>query len=78
MEAARSALTALSAEVGVPTENLLSPELVRRLCWDWQVTSDAATAMDDFLRDRGARAWQRSLVVPVLAPAMSPIPREQT
>ena len=36
LEAARTALTELSAPVTVPTENLLSPDLVRRLCWDWQ------------------------------------------
>ena len=42
LEAARAALTELSARVSVPTENLLSPELVRRLCWDWQDSADAA------------------------------------
>jgi ribonuclease D len=79
LEAARSALADLSARVGIPTENLISPELVRRLCWDWPGTGDAATtadaaaaAADAFLRDAGARTWQRELVVPVLAPTMSP------
>lgn len=80
LEAARSALTDLSARVGVPTENLISPDLVRRLCWDWEHSADSAAAADAFLRDRGARAWQRNLVVPALAPAMTPVasPREQT
>ena len=67
LEAARAALSDLSARVSVPTENLVSPELVRRLCWDWQGGS-----VDDFLRDAGARSWQRELVVPVLTPAMTP------
>ena len=67
LEAARAALSDLSARVSVPTENLVSPELVRRLCWDWQGGS-----VDDFLRDAGARSWQRELVVPVLTPAMPP------
>jgi ribonuclease D len=72
LEAARSALTELSARVGVPTENLISPELVRRLCWDWQDdTTDADAAVNDFLRDGGARSWQRRLVTPTLTPAMS-------
>ena len=35
LEAARAALGTVSQEVNVPTENLVSPELVRRLCWDW-------------------------------------------
>lgn len=77
LDAVRAALTELSARVNVPTENLVSPELVRRLCWDWQDTGDAAGAVEDFLRDAGARSWQRHLVVPVLAAALTP-PREQT
>ena len=36
LEAARAALSEVSQRVGVPTENLISPDLVRRLCWDWQ------------------------------------------
>ncbi|MFN8031903.1 MAG: ribonuclease D [Mycobacterium sp.] len=75
LDAVRAALTELSARVNVPTENLVSPELVRRLCWDWQDTGDAAGAVEDFLRDAGARSWQRHLVVPVLAAALTP-PRE--
>jgi ribonuclease D len=50
--------------------------LVRRLCWDWQVgpdsDADTTAAADAFLCDAGARAWQRALVVPVLAPALNP------
>lgn len=73
LEAARAGLAELSAQVGVPTENLVSPELVRRLCWDWQAGTDTSeSAVDDFLRDGGARSWQRELVVPVLTPAMTP------
>ena len=74
LEAARAALSELSSQVGVPTENLVSPDLVRRLCWDWQgdTGTDDAAAVDAFLRDSGARAWQRALVVPTLTPAMSP------
>lgn len=67
LEAARAALGELSAEFSVPTENLVSPDLVRRICWDWQPPSDVGTAVADFLRDGGARNWQRELVGPVLA-----------
>ena len=77
LEAARSALTELSARVTVPTENLVSPELVRRLCWDWQETAEVGAGVDAFLRDAGARAWQRALVVPALAPAMTAEPAQQ-
>jgi len=71
LEAARAKLTELSQRVSVPTENLVSPELVRRLCWDWQPVSDTAAAIEDFLRDAGARPWQRELAVPVLADALT-------
>ncbi len=71
LESARAALGGLSTRVGVPTENLISPDLVRRLCWDWQSPGDPATAVADFLRDGGARTWQRELVGPVLAEALA-------
>ena len=71
LEAARAALGALSEQVHVPAENLLSPDLVRRLCWDWQPASEPDTAVEAFLHDAGARTWQRQLVVPVLARALA-------
>ena len=77
LDAAKSSLSELSQQVSVPTENLLSPDLVRRLCWDWTDTAEVPTAVDTFLRDNGARAWQRTLTVPVLAPAlMTPPPAD--
>ncbi|MDQ1320143.1 MAG: ribonuclease [Actinomycetota bacterium] len=71
LEAARTALGGLSARVGVPAENLVSPDLVRRLCWDWQPASDVGAAVADFLREGGARNWQQELVGPVLAEALN-------
>ncbi len=70
LEAARAGLAELSGRVSVPAENLVTPEVVRRLCWDWQPAGDTEAAVDDFLRDAEARPWQRQLVVPVLAAAL--------
>jgi ribonuclease D len=76
LEAARAGLAELSQRVSVPTENVVSPEVVRRLCWDWQSpenpadTSNIEAAIDDFLRDAQARPWQRELVVPILTEAL--------
>jgi ribonuclease D len=71
LDAARSALRELSERVSVPTENLVTPELVRRLCWDWEgSTGDDAAAVDEFLAGGQARNWQRTLTVPVLAMAL--------
>jgi ribonuclease D len=71
LEVARAALTELSQRVSVPTENLVSPDVVRRLCWDWHPVEDTAAAVDEFLRDAGARPWQRELAVPVLSEALA-------
>jgi ribonuclease D len=72
LEAARAALSEVSERVGVPTENLVSPDLVRRLCWDWQDVTDPVEAVEEFLCAGHARAWQRELVDPALAAAVQP------
>ena len=60
--------------MGVPAENVVSPDLVRRLCWDWEAAADPAATVEAFLGAGGARVWQRELVVPVLAQALRPPP----
>lgn len=58
----------------VPTENLVSPDLVRRLCWEWedisQSSPDPIAAVEAYLRTGQARAWQLELVVPILTSAL--------
>ena len=67
LAAVREGMTELSERVSVPVENLISPDLVRRLCWDWPGANDVAGAVEQFLSDGGARRWQRGLVVSVVA-----------
>jgi ribonuclease D len=79
LEAARTGLTELSQRVSVPTENLLTPDTVRRLCWDWQSAEDpdqTAAVVDAFLAESGARPWQRELTVPVLTAALMSTPTD--
>jgi ribonuclease D len=71
LDAARSALGELSQRVGVPTENLVTPDLVRRLCWDWTATADIGNTVAEYLSAGGARNWQRELVVPALSAALT-------
>jgi ribonuclease D len=78
LEAARAGLSRLSERVHVPAENLVSPDLVRRLCWDWVGAADPVEAVEGFLRAGQARAWQRELVDPVLAAALQPPPEAET
>ncbi|MFC4374602.1 HRDC domain-containing protein [Nocardia halotolerans] len=76
---ARSAMGELSTEYAIPVENLLSPDLVRRLCWDGLpdyknvgTPEELGAAIEAFLRAGGARPWQRALAVPVLTEALTP------
>jgi ribonuclease D len=75
LAAVREGLGELSQQASVPVENLISPDLVRRLCWDWQGPDDSpkdiAAAVAGFLRDGGARRWQLELVVPVVTAALA-------
>lgn len=71
LNAAKAAITELSERVKVPVENLLSPDLVRRICWEPPgEKSDPAGAIDAALAAGGARPWQRELTVPLLTEAV--------
>ncbi len=70
LEAVRAGLNELSRRLSVPTENLLTPDLVRRLVWDWQPVPDPSAVIEAFLAEAGARPWQRELTVPVLTAAL--------
>lgn len=62
----RPALVERAGELSVPVENLLSPDHLRRLLWDSPDTTDEAE-IDSRLVELGSRAWQREIVVPVIA-----------
>lgn len=57
LKAARNQLTALSEEISIPVENLLTPETLRRLAW----TPPASLSVESIqaaLESLGARPWQ--------------------
>jgi ribonuclease D len=54
----------------VPVENLLSPDLVRRLMWTPPEPTDAG-AVADALRAGGAREWQIGLTRDLLTEAIA-------
>jgi ribonuclease D len=66
LAAARTAIAAVGEERSVPVENLLQPDLLRRLCWSPPADGDVAGA----LRTGGARPWQIDLLAPLLEPAL--------
>ncbi len=69
----REAITALAEQHRMPVENLLTPDLLRRLCWrpPQDVSADGIGAA---LAEAGARPWQVGLVAGPLAAAFVPPP----
>jgi ribonuclease D len=70
LQAARAGIAELSEKHSVPVENLLSPDLVRRLMWSPPDSPDRAIVAD-VLRDGGAREWQIELTADLLTRAIS-------
>jgi ribonuclease D len=69
LTAARAHLAALAEQWDTPVENLLQPDLVRRLCWTPPEHLDAGS-VDAVLAAGGARPWQRELTVAGLLEAL--------
>ncbi|WP_246078711.1 HRDC domain-containing protein [Modestobacter excelsi] len=70
LKAARAALAEVSEQWSVPVENLLSPDLVRRLMWTPPAPADA-DAVAAALRAGGAREWQIGLTRDLLTAAIT-------
>jgi ribonuclease D len=70
LQAARAGLAERAAAHAVPVENLLSPDLVRRLMWTPPEPRDAATVVAT-LRAGGAREWQVELTCDLLTDALN-------
>jgi ribonuclease D len=62
LKAARPVVEARAEELDMPTENLLTPELLRRVAWsppsEWPDDTSFANAIAAQLADLGARPWQ--------------------
>ncbi|MGJ5831853.1 HRDC domain-containing protein [Streptomyces ossamyceticus] len=74
LSAARAGVSALAEQLNMPQENLITPDTVRRLCWEPPATADA-DSISASLAGYGARAWQVELVTPVLVGALSAVGR---
>lgn len=57
LKAARPAVEEIATELGMPVENLLTPDLLRRVAWTPPDPADAEN-IGSALRSLGARAWQ--------------------
>jgi ribonuclease D len=67
LEFARATLSAMAEKLVLPIENLMTPDIIRRVLW----TPPAdAELLHQTLSDFGAREWQIELVLPVLETAI--------
>ncbi len=75
LASARAALAALAEAHQVPMQNLLQPDLVRRLCWAPPsgdgTPAGELDAVQEALRAGGARRWQRELTAAPLLAALA-------
>lgn len=79
LAAARAGLGDIADQLHLPVENLLSPDLVRRLCWQPPEASGAAAidaAVRGFLAAGGARPWQVEAALPCLCAALEAVPED--
>lgn len=65
ISAARPAVAELAEELHLPTENLLTPSLLRQLAWDG--TAETESEIRTELSNLGARQWQVDMTAPVIA-----------
>ncbi|MFF0910613.1 ribonuclease D [Microbacterium enclense] len=66
LKAARPAVEERAGELGMPTENLLTPEMLRRVAWNPPADITAET-VGAALAEQGARPWQIEQTAQVIA-----------
>ena len=70
LKAARPAVEARAGELGMPTENLLTPEVLRRVAWSPPAEAETdPTAIGEALLALGARPWQIEETAQLIADA---------
>ncbi|GGV06739.1 ribonuclease D [Streptomyces spectabilis] len=70
LSAARAAVSELAERLNMPQENLITPDTVRRVCWEPPAPVSVET-VSAALAAHGARAWQIEQVAPALAAALA-------
>ncbi|MCW2769797.1 MAG: ribonuclease [Aeromicrobium sp.] len=68
----REVIGAVAEQYDLPTENLISPQLVRNLAWEPPTELTVGAVAAD-LRSAGARQWQIGLIVEPLTAALAPV-----
>ncbi|MFJ7493965.1 HRDC domain-containing protein [Streptomyces sp. NPDC097727] len=69
LSAARAAVAELAERLHMPQENLITPDTVRRVCWE-PPKHPTADTIESALTGYGARRWQIEQVAPLLVRAL--------
>ncbi|MFD4861087.1 HRDC domain-containing protein [Streptomyces atratus] len=69
LSAARAAVSGLAERLHMPQENLITPDTVRRVCWE-PPKNPTSDAIESALTGYGARRWQIEQVAPLLVRAL--------
>jgi ribonuclease D len=64
---ARARLAEAAADRELPVENLLTPELMRKICWNYGGGSASVSDIASDLASWGARPWQIEITSPILS-----------
>jgi len=75
LEYARAQLSVTAEINGLPVENLMTPDTIRRVLW---TPPDNVDALRQSLLDFGARSWQVELVSPILETAIWNLAQNET
>ena len=70
---ARAAIELRAQELSIPLENLITPDYIRRLCWEPPMGATETLsegAVREKLASLGARPWQIEIVAPLIALAL--------
>ncbi|MFE9122046.1 HRDC domain-containing protein [Streptomyces sp. NPDC007172] len=73
LSAARASVSELAERLNMPQENLITPDTVRRVCWEPPGDRSSA-AVAAALAAHGARPWQIAQVTPLLTAALAATP----
>ena len=68
LKTARARITEVATEMSIPVENMLTPELLRRVAWNPPASADQA-GIAGALTELGARGWQIDATSQVIADA---------
>jgi ribonuclease D len=69
LKSVRASLTVLAEELNLPIENLITPDIVRQVCWE-PPTPATPEAIALLLGQLGARNWQIEKCSPVIATSL--------